>query len=255
MVYYVYLSGAPIQAQAGKHLLKLVGFGIITTKLQCCSWLFDRPSFASQHWQSKFRSSGGCFDLSISDKTMADISSPPRSSLSPPSGHVDEKDEILRNFRLLPCYMTLSCSNIFFLIYHTTSANVQDLGFCNDTTKPSVYSTVDNTIILDTHKQTALVSETISEMATRSIFGWLRSYGWPAAEKAIYSHSWFISEGSDDETGDDPEDEVSDPGKVKYTSDKFERITAWLDQCAKESEGALTFIQNQLRVERLSLCA
>lgn len=97
---------------------------------------------------------------------------------------------------------------------------------------------MDDTIILDTHKETALVPETISEMATRSIFGWLRSYGWPAAEKVIYSHSWIISEGSDDESDDDPEDDVSDPGKVRYTSDKFERITAWLDQCAKESEGA-----------------
>ncbi|KAH8672822.1 hypothetical protein BGZ60DRAFT_405680 [Tricladium varicosporioides] len=115
--------------------------------------------------------------------------------------------------------------------------NVRDPGFCNDTTKQSVYTTVDDTIILDTHEETALESETVSEMATRSIFGWLRSYGWPAAERVIYSHSWIISEGSDDELDDNPEDDVSDPGKVKYTSSKFERIIAWLDQCAKESEG------------------
>jgi hypothetical protein len=81
------------------------------------------------------------------------------------------------------------------------------------------------------------VSETISETLTRSIFGWLRSYGWPAAEKVIYSHSWIFSEGSDDELDVDPEDDVSDPGKVKYSSDKTERITAWLDQCTIESEG------------------
>lgn len=117
-------------------------------------------------------------------------------------------------------------------------ANIRDPGFCSDTTKQSVYTTVDDTIIFHMHKETALVPETISEMATRSIFGWLRSYGWPAAEKVIYSHSWIISEGSDDESDDDPEDDLSDPGKVKYTSDKFERITAWLDQCARESEGA-----------------
>lgn len=115
-------------------------------------------------------------------------------------------------------------------------ANVRDPGFCSGTTKQRVYTTVDDTIILDRLKETALVPETISEMATRSIFGWLRSYGWPAPEKVIYSHSWIILEGSDDEPANDPEDDVSDPGKVKYTSDKFERITAWLDQCAKESE-------------------
>jgi hypothetical protein len=115
--------------------------------------------------------------------------------------------------------------------------NVQDPGFYSDTTKESVFTTVDDTVF-DTHKKIALVPETISEMATRSIFGWLRSYGWPAAEKIIYSHSWVISEGSDDESDDDPEDDVSDPGKVKYTSDKFERITAWLEQSAKESEAA-----------------
>ncbi|TVY14401.1 hypothetical protein LARI1_G008582 [Lachnellula arida] len=114
--------------------------------------------------------------------------------------------------------------------------NVRDPGFCSDTTTQRVYTTVDDTIILDGYKETALVSETISEMATRSIFGWLRSYGWPAAEKAIYSHSW-ISEGSYDESDDDLEDYISDPGKVKYTSDKFDRITAWLDQYAKETEG------------------
>lgn len=58
----------------------------------------------------------------------ADISSPPRSSSSPPSGHADEKDEILQDFRLLPCYMTLSCSrrgieslHSLILIYHATS--------------------------------------------------------------------------------------------------------------------------------------
>ncbi|TVY87979.1 hypothetical protein LAWI1_G007143 [Lachnellula willkommii] len=412
MVYYVYRSGSPIQAQKGKHLPKLVQFRIITSKLRCCSWLFDRLLFAPQRWQSMFRSSGGCFDLSISGKSespatefeflqlLSHISSPPKSSSSPASCHVDEKDEILQDFRLLPYYMTLSCRkrgiesllcSTFFdphipcnlvsawiqpifevldpliakkdykvlamvlgrqqpkfavlwtaaiitgmarsilqhcrngfiaieihsaawtnttqtfmsldpqplpscdriyrsdecrLLYlageelnsripicpwrpfgttalsdtdicvrthaHCTGGhnlryaswswalknggNVRDPGFCSDTTTQRVYTTVDDTIILDGYKETALVSETISEMATRSIFGWLRSYGWPAAEKAIYSHSW-ISEGSYDESDDDLEDYISDPGKVKYTSDKFDRITAWLDQYAKETEG------------------
>ncbi|KAG4434240.1 hypothetical protein IFR05_010282 [Cadophora sp. M221] len=117
-----------------------------------------------------------------------------------------------------------------------TGANVRDSGFCNDTTKQSVDTTLDEAIILDTHKETAPLSETVSEMATRSIFGWLRSYGWPAKEKAIYSHSWILSEGSDDESDENPKDDASDPGKVKYTSSKLERIAAWLDQCENESE-------------------
>ncbi|KAH6702012.1 hypothetical protein BKA61DRAFT_646888 [Leptodontidium sp. MPI-SDFR-AT-0119] len=86
-------------------------------------------------------------------------------------------------------------------------ANVRDPGFCGDTTKQCVHITLDDTIVLDTHEETALVSETSSEMATRSIFGWLRSYGWPATEKAIHSHSWIISEESDDESDDNQDDD------------------------------------------------
>ncbi|KAL5326455.1 hypothetical protein ACEPPN_004140 [Leptodophora sp. 'Broadleaf-Isolate-01'] len=131
-------------------------------------------------------------------------------------------------------------------------ANVRDPGFCGDTTKQCVHITLDDTIVLDTHEETALVSETSSEMATRSIFGWLRSYGWPATEKAIHSHSWIISEESDDESDDNQDDDVSDPGKVKYTSDKFERITAWLDQCGKESE--VVYIHPESPPLAASLC-
>ncbi|KAL3420257.1 hypothetical protein PVAG01_08756 [Phlyctema vagabunda] len=121
--------------------------------------------------------------------------------------------------------------------------DIQDLGFCSNTPGQRGYNTTDDPIILDSHMETRPVSETISEMATRMMFGWLRSYGWPAAEKAIYSHSW-MSEGSDDETDSGSELEGRDPGKAQYTGEKRERITAWRDQCAKESEGAQTSIQS-----------
>ncbi|TVY47707.1 hypothetical protein LOCC1_G002816 [Lachnellula occidentalis] len=135
-----------------------------------------------------------------------------------------------------------NCAGGHYLRYASWSwvlkngANVRDPGFCcSDTTKHSICTTVDDSIIPDKYKEIALVNETISTMATRSIFGWLRSYGWPAAEKVIYSHSW-LSEGSDDESDIGSKDDTSDPGKGKFTSDKFEIITTWLDQCAKEFE-------------------
>ncbi|RDL36048.1 uncharacterized protein BP5553_06660 [Venustampulla echinocandica] len=127
----------------------------------------------------------------------------------------------------------LSDTDICLVLGLRNGGKVRDPGFSSDTTKQSAYATVDDTITLDSPKETALVSETISAAMTQSIFGWLRSYGWPAAEKAIYSHSWIPSEGPDDESDDGPEDDVSDPGKAKYTSDKFERIAAWLEQCGK----------------------
>ncbi|KAH6668041.1 hypothetical protein B0J14DRAFT_548302 [Halenospora varia] len=91
--------------------------------------------------------------------------------------------------------------------------------------------------ILELGQEPITVAESMSEMATRGIFGWLRSYGWPASEKAIYTHSWILSEGSDEDSDHDPEDDVSDPGKVKYSDEKMERIAAWLEQCVQEIGG------------------
>jgi len=44
-----------------------------------------------------------------------------------------------------------------------------------------------------------LRSELVSEVATRSIFSWLRQTGYPCREEAIRTHSWFNLEDSDDE--------------------------------------------------------
>lgn len=50
-----------------------------------------------------------------------------------------------------------------------------------------------------------LSSQLASEIATRGIFGWLRSTGYPADEKAIYQHSWIYLECSDEEDDDEVE--------------------------------------------------
>lgn len=46
--------------------------------------------------------------------------------------------------------------------------------------------------------------EEISENATRSILGWLRSDGWTRDEKEILQHPWFDM--SDSEEKDEEED-------------------------------------------------
>jgi len=133
------------------------------------------------------------------------------------------------------------CSGGHYLRYSSWSwllksgERVQDPGFCSDKGEHEIYTTTDDNVILDARGEIKQVRETISETLTRSIFGWLRSYGWPTAEKHIYTHSWIISEGSDDESEVDPEDDLSDPGTVKYSGEKFERIAAWLEQCKIES--------------------
>ncbi|KZF20395.1 hypothetical protein L228DRAFT_250079 [Xylona heveae TC161] len=52
-----------------------------------------------------------------------------------------------------------------------------------------------------------LCSQSLSEISTRGIFGWLRSTGYTANEESIYKHPWIDIEGSDDEdVGDDGSD-------------------------------------------------
>jgi hypothetical protein len=46
------------------------------------------------------------------------------------------------------------------------------------------------------------ISEVASEVATRSIFSWLRTEGWPTAEKGIYTHEWFDFGASDEDSDD-----------------------------------------------------
>lgn len=51
-------------------------------------------------------------------------------------------------------------------------------------------------------------SQFLSEVATRGIFEWLRSTGYPYSERDIYEHSWLDLEGTDDE--EEPDDTESD---------------------------------------------
>ncbi|KAE8356962.1 hypothetical protein BDV28DRAFT_125990 [Aspergillus coremiiformis] len=55
-----------------------------------------------------------------------------------------------------------------------------------------------------------LSSDSLSEAATRGIFSWLRSTGYPANEKPIYQHSWIDIESSDDEDVDDVESSTTE---------------------------------------------
>ncbi|GMG38898.1 unnamed protein product [Aspergillus oryzae] len=69
-----------------------------------------------------------------------------------------------------------------------------------------------------------LFSESLSEAATRGIFSWLRSTGYPANEKPIYQHSWIDIESSDDECVDDVES-----GTIEVTGSQ-EFIDEWLSK-------------------------
>lgn len=49
-------------------------------------------------------------------------------------------------------------------------------------------------------------SQAHSKEATRGIFGWLRSTGYPGSERPIYEHTWIDIEGTDDEEATEVED-------------------------------------------------
>ncbi|GLA34046.1 hypothetical protein AnigIFM63309_004073 [Aspergillus niger] len=69
-------------------------------------------------------------------------------------------------------------------------------------------------------------SQSLSEGATRGIFEWLRSTGYPSSERPIYQHSWFDMEGTDDEEA--PDDEESDV-EMK-SSPKKTHVQHWLEE-------------------------
>ncbi|PLN85951.1 hypothetical protein BDW42DRAFT_190453 [Aspergillus taichungensis] len=52
---------------------------------------------------------------------------------------------------------------------------------------------------LDSYQRYDLSSRSLSESATRNIFGWLRSTGYPLSERDIYQHSWIDVEDTDEE--------------------------------------------------------
>lgn len=71
-----------------------------------------------------------------------------------------------------------------------------------------------------------LEDEVVSENATRSIFTWLRSEGYPASEKGISLHEWLEHYESDDD-GELEDLESTSTGENDQLNTK---IAAWFDQ-------------------------
>ncbi|KAL3455605.1 hypothetical protein BJX64DRAFT_272125 [Aspergillus heterothallicus] len=69
-----------------------------------------------------------------------------------------------------------------------------------------------------------LLSQSLSEVATRGIFQWLRSTGYPQNERSVYQHSWIDMEGTDEE---EPDDVDLDLGKDWSPQEK--KVEKWLD--------------------------
>lgn len=101
---------------------------------------------------------------------------------------------------------------------------IKDSGMATTAFDEADLKTTESNYALPVYDSCDLFSESASEVATRGIFGWLRSTGYPASEKALYQHSWFDIESSDDE-GDDVESDIVDIVKGTDTP-KF--IHDWL---------------------------
>jgi hypothetical protein len=69
-----------------------------------------------------------------------------------------------------------------------------------------------------------LFSQVASEAATRGIFGWLRSTGYPANEKPLYRHSWIDIESSDDDGDDINSDSGQEDGCQSFVSQWLSRV-------------------------------
>lgn len=67
-------------------------------------------------------------------------------------------------------------------------------------------------------------SQSLSEGATRGIFEWLRSTGYPHSERPIYQHSWIDLEDTDEEQPDDAESDVE-----IQRGPKTRHVERWLD--------------------------
>ena len=77
-------------------------------------------------------------------------------------------------------------------------------------------------IVQETRKLDLL---SVSEMATRSIFGWLRMTGYPSNEKSIRLHPWFDVGDSDEE----PCDMASDSETSQNATQKADLIDTWFN--------------------------
>jgi hypothetical protein len=101
----------------------------------------------------------------------------------------------------------------------------EDQGFIVDERNKDTSAAAVEIVLLDLQKDRFLKSEMLSEVATRSIFSWLRSSGWPKREKDFYCHSWIELEGSDEEL----EDIDSDDGDLQKSTAQ-QAVEGWLEQ-------------------------
>jgi hypothetical protein len=103
----------------------------------------------------------------------------------------------------------------------------EDRGFMNDDKhgaairKDAISDRID-TLQIEMQKIGLPKSESLSELATRSIFGWLRVTGYPPNEKDIRAHSWIDLEDSD-------EDIIESTSSAGHAIETFERVEAWLN--------------------------
>lgn len=80
-----------------------------------------------------------------------------------------------------------------------------DSGFNADIECKDIFTSAGDVVLSEVQEDRPLKSESLSESATRSIFGWLRVTGYPRSEQDIYRHSWIDLdlEESDEEELDD----------------------------------------------------
>ncbi len=69
------------------------------------------------------------------------------------------------------------------------------------------------------HRSSA--SESQAEIATRSIFSWLRLNGYPLREREIWTHPWLNIDDSDDEESDDPAESTDADSERRSTIEKW----------------------------------
>ncbi|KAI9739914.1 MAG: hypothetical protein M1818_004970 [Claussenomyces sp. TS43310] len=102
---------------------------------------------------------------------------------------------------------------------------LEDRGFTFDKGNKDTSAAAVESDSFHLQKDNFLKSEVLSEVATRSIFSWLRNSGWPKREKEFYCHSWTGLEGSDEE----PEDMGSDDRDLQKANTQ-QAVEGWLEQ-------------------------
>lgn len=106
-----------------------------------------------------------------------------------------------------------NCHCLEYLTWHwrcLTGKTLEDPGM----KRPAKQRSSENPVFGDIPKSYFFErTELLSELATRSIFGWLRPNGHSAFENLVYQHPWFDMERSDDEEVDGRSDDEEIDGR------------------------------------------